>query len=74
MPEWTLTHGLSMILEHFERYKVDIIVGSKRHRLLKYYPWPRQILSWGYQLLVKVLFGFKYSGYSNPRSVTRRKL
>ncbi len=51
-------NGLSMLLEHFEWYDADIIVGSKRHPASKIeYPWQRKILSLGYQALVKILFG-----------------
>lgn len=51
-------NGLSMLLEHFEWYHADIIVGSKRHPVSQVdYPWQRKILSWGYQVLVRVLFG-----------------
>lgn len=50
-------NGLSMLLEHFEWYKADIIVGSKLHPVSKVvYPFERRILSWGYRLLVKLLF------------------
>jgi len=53
-------NGLSMLLEHFEWYNADIIIGSKRHPVSKInYPWQRRILSFGYQLLVKLLFGLK---------------
>lgn len=53
-------NGLSMLLEHFEWYNADIIVGSKRHPVSKViYPWQRRILSIGYQLLVRLLFGLK---------------
>lgn len=50
--------GLSMLLAHFEWYSADIIVGSKMHPVSKVnYPWQRKILSWGYRILVKGLFG-----------------
>lgn len=53
-------NGLSMLLEHFEWYDADIIVGSKRHPVSKVdYPWQRRILSMGYQFLVWLLFGLK---------------
>lgn len=50
--------GLSMLLVHFRWYNADIIVGSKRHPVSKIrYPRVRTILSLGYQLLVRTLFG-----------------
>lgn len=53
-------NGLSMLLEHFEWYDADIIVGSKRHQVSKVeYPWQRRILSVGYQLVVAALFGLR---------------
>ncbi|MEK7570680.1 MAG: glycosyltransferase [Patescibacteria group bacterium] len=53
-------NGLSMLLEHFEWYHADIIVGSKLHPVSKiHYPMQRRVLSWGYRLLVKILFGLK---------------
>ncbi len=53
-------NGLSMLLEHFEWYNADIIVGSKRHPVSKVdYPWQRVILSFGYQMLTRILFGLK---------------
>jgi glycosyltransferase involved in cell wall biosynthesis len=51
-------NGLSMLLEHFEWYKADIIVGSKLHPVSKvHYPFYRKILSWGYRTIVKIFFG-----------------
>lgn len=53
-------NGLSMLLEHLEWYNADIIVGSKRHLAsVVSYPLERKILSYGFYLLVRFLFGFK---------------
>lgn len=53
-------NGISMLLEHMEWYNADIIVGSKRHLASQVnYPLTRKILSDGYYLLVKLLFGIK---------------
>lgn len=53
-------NGLAMLLEHFEWYNADIIVGSKRHPVSKVdFPWQRKILSMGYQVLVFILFGLR---------------
>lgn len=51
-------NGLSMLLEHFEWYNADIIVGSKRHPASKVrYPLNRKILSLLSQLYIRLLFG-----------------
>lgn len=51
-------NGLSMLLEHLKWYEADIIVGSKMHPVSKVnYPVSRKIMSWGYRVLVKLLFG-----------------
>jgi glycosyltransferase involved in cell wall biosynthesis len=54
------SNGFSMLLEHFEWYDADVIVGSKRHPASKvYYPWQRKIMSFAYQMLVRILFNLK---------------
>jgi glycosyltransferase involved in cell wall biosynthesis len=68
-------NGLSMLLEHFEWYKADIIVGSKRHPVSKVtYPWKRRILSFGYQILVRLLFGLKVRDTQVGLKVFRREV
>lgn len=50
--------GIKMLLMHFDWYKADIVIGSKRHPASKVtYPWQRKILSFGYQMMVRILFG-----------------
>lgn len=54
------TGGISMLLEHMEWYNADIIVGSKRHPASQVkYSFLRKVLSYGYYLFVKFLFGVK---------------
>lgn len=51
-------NGISLLLEHFEWYDADIIIGSKRHPASKViYPWQRKVISFGYQQVVRFLFG-----------------
>ncbi len=53
-------NGISMLMEHMEWYDADVIVGSKRHLASQVnYPISRRILSDGYYMLVKFLFGIK---------------
>lgn len=53
-------NGISMLLEHFEWYKADIIIGSKWHPVSKViYPLNRKIISYLGSLLVKILFSLK---------------
>lgn len=50
--------GIMMLVAHMKWYNADIIVGSKRHPVSRVnYPWVRRILSVGYHLGVKILFG-----------------
>lgn len=51
-------NGMAMMLEHFEWYDADAIIGSKRHQASKvYYPWQRKIISFVYQQFVRIFFG-----------------
>lgn len=68
-------NGLSMLLEHFEWYDADIIVGSKRHPVSRVdYPWQRRILSVGYQLLARLLFGLNVRDTQVGMKFFRRKV
>jgi len=52
--------GIAMLLSHMDWYQADIIVGSKRHPVSKVdYPLIRRLTSFGYQVLVRILFGLK---------------
>lgn len=49
--------GIPMLVAHMMWYNADIVVGSKRHPASAVvYPPLRTVLSFGYQLLVKILF------------------
>lgn len=53
-------NGLGILLEHFIWYNADIIVGSKLHPASKVnYPWQRKIVSFGYRIVTRLLFGLK---------------
>lgn len=52
--------GLKMLISHMEWYNADVIIGSKLHPVSKVrYPLQRTVLSWGYRLLTRMLFGLK---------------
>lgn len=52
--------GIIMLLEHMKWYNADIIIGSKLHAAsLVHYPYSRRVLTYGYYLLVKLLFGLR---------------
>lgn len=67
--------GLRMLLAHFEWYDADIIIGSKWHPVsIVSYPWQRKILSYGYSLLVKILFGLRIKDTQLGMKFFRRKV
>lgn len=68
-------NGLSMLLEHFEWYNADIIVGSKRHPVSKvYYPLSRKILSFLSQVFIRVLFGLNIRDTQTGMKFFKRKV
>lgn len=68
-------NGISMLLEHMEWYDADIIVGSKRHPAsVVHYPWNRKILSFGYYLFVKLLFGIEVHDTQAGIKIFKRKV
>ena len=69
-------NGLSMLLEHFEWYDSDIIVGSIRHSASKVYAYPikRRILSVGYHTLTKILFGLRVTDSQRGVKIFKRKI
>lgn len=68
-------NGLSLLLEHFEWYNADIIIGSKLHPVSKVnYPTHRKILSWGYRTLVRILFGLSIRDTQVGLKFFRRKV
>lgn len=67
--------GLRMLLAHFAWYDADIIIGSKWHPVsIVSYPWWRKILSYGYSLLVKILFGLRVKDTQLGMKFFRRKV
>lgn len=68
-------NGLSMLLEHFEWYNADIIIGSKRHPASKVkYPIVRRVISYVSQLLIKALFGLNVRDTQVGMKFFRRKV
>lgn len=67
--------GLAMLLAHFKWYEADIVVGSKRHPVsVVDYPLVRQILSWGYYQLVRLLFGVKVKDTQTGIKIFKRSV
>jgi len=68
-------NSLSMILEHFEWYAADIVVGSKRHPVSKVNWTPqRKLFSYGYQLGTRLLFGLKVKDTQAGLKVYRKEV
>ncbi|HEX8965626.1 MAG TPA: glycosyltransferase [Patescibacteria group bacterium] len=68
-------NGISLLLEHFEWYNADIIVGSKRHPVSKVeYPLNRKILSFFSQTFIWILFGLNVRDTQVGLKFFRRKV
>lgn len=66
---------LPRFLQLMRLYQADLVVGSKRHPLSSVaYPWPRRMMSWSYQMLVRVLFGIKVRDTQTGIKLIRRDL
>jgi len=51
-----------LFIREMRRTKADIVIGSKRHpQSLVIYPKKREVLSWGYHVLVKIVFDLELS-------------
>ena len=67
--------GVMMLISHMEWYNADIIVGSKRHPVSRVnYPILRHILSIGYHIGVKVLFGLPLTDTQSGLKIFKRKV
>ena len=68
--------GLPMLLEHMLWYGSDIIVGSIRHSASRAqsYPLKRRILSVGYHLITKTLFGLRITDCQRGVKIFKRKV
>lgn len=67
--------GIMMLLAHMNWYDADIIVGSKKHPVSRVnYPLLRRILSWGYHLGVKILFGLPLSDTQSGIKIFKREV
>lgn len=68
-------NGISMILEHMEWYEADIIVASKRHPAsIVSYPLERKIISFGAQILSRLLLGLKVKDTQAGLKIFKRKV
>ncbi len=68
-------NGISLMLEHMLWYSSDIIVGSKRHSASKVnYGTGRKIYSYGYYLIVRLLFGLRVRDTQTGLKIFRREV
>lgn len=67
--------GIMMLMAHMDWYDADIIVGSKRHPVSRVnYPIPRRILSVGYHMGSKLLFGLPLTDTQSGIKIFKRQV
>jgi glycosyltransferase involved in cell wall biosynthesis len=67
--------GIRMLLNHMDWYNADVIVGSKLHPVSQVtYPPIRRVLSWGYRIFTRLLFGFKIRDTQVGLKIFKRKV
>lgn len=68
-------NGISMLLEHMEWYRADIIVGSKRHPASQVsYPFERKIISFGAYIISKFLLDINVHDTQAGLKIFRRQV
>lgn len=67
--------GIMMLMAHMDWYNADIIVGSKRHPVSRVnYPILRKILTLGYHLGAKILFGLPLTDTQSGIKIFKREV
>jgi len=67
--------GIMMLMAHMDWYNADIIVGSKKHPASRVnYPFLRKVLSLGYHIGVKILFGLDLMDTQSGIKIFRREV
>lgn len=67
--------GIMMLMAHMEWYDADIVVGSKRHPVSKTnYPPLRWILSFGYHLMIRLLFNLPLTDTQSGLKIFKRSV
>jgi hypothetical protein len=67
--------GIGVLVAQLLAHGADIVIGSKRHPASRVqYPPLRRLYSWGYQVLVRVLFGLRVKDTQVGLKLFRREV